>query len=70
MRSIFDDTEDLTWQEYANCLGVDPDLFFPAPLRTGVKRWDDDTDVITSMSRRGVGELGEATAVRHRGAQR
>ena len=29
MRSIFDDTEDLTWQEYANCLGVDPDLFFP-----------------------------------------
>ena len=29
MRSIFDETEDLTWQEYANCLGVDPDLFFP-----------------------------------------
>jgi WhiB family redox-sensing transcriptional regulator len=22
-------TETLTWQEYANCLGVDPDLFFP-----------------------------------------
>ncbi|MGF1596256.1 MAG: WhiB family transcriptional regulator [Acidimicrobiales bacterium] len=20
---------DTTWQEYANCLGVDPDLFFP-----------------------------------------
>jgi WhiB family redox-sensing transcriptional regulator len=29
MRSIFDEGEDLTWQEYANCLGVDPDLFFP-----------------------------------------
>ena len=23
------DPEDRTWQEYANCLGVDPDLFFP-----------------------------------------
>lgn len=21
--------DDLAWQEYANCLGVDPDLFFP-----------------------------------------
>jgi len=24
-----DITLDRTWQEYANCLGVDPDLFFP-----------------------------------------
>jgi WhiB family redox-sensing transcriptional regulator len=23
------DPEDNTWQDYANCLGVDPDLFFP-----------------------------------------
>ena len=23
------DTEDRTWQDDANCLGVDPDLFFP-----------------------------------------
>ncbi len=23
------DPEDRSWQEYANCLGVDPDLFFP-----------------------------------------
>jgi WhiB family transcriptional regulator, redox-sensing transcriptional regulator len=23
------DPDELTWQEYANCLGVDPDLFFP-----------------------------------------
>ena len=22
-------TEDKAWQDYANCLGVDPDLFFP-----------------------------------------
>ena len=22
-------TGDRTWQDYANCLGVDPDLFFP-----------------------------------------
>jgi len=29
MRSIFEDSDDLMWQEYANCLGVDPDLFFP-----------------------------------------
>ncbi len=29
MRSIFEDGEDLAWQEYANCMGVDPDLFFP-----------------------------------------
>ena len=21
--------QDQSWQEYANCLGVDPDLFFP-----------------------------------------
>lgn len=26
---IEDPAEDLAWQEYANCLGVDPDLFFP-----------------------------------------
>jgi WhiB family redox-sensing transcriptional regulator len=29
MRIPNDDNEDLGWQEYANCLGVDPDLFFP-----------------------------------------
>jgi WhiB family transcriptional regulator, redox-sensing transcriptional regulator len=23
------DAEHLTWQRFANCLGVDPDLFFP-----------------------------------------
>lgn len=23
------DPDDRTWQDYANCLGVDPDLFFP-----------------------------------------
>ncbi len=23
------ETEELTWQRLANCLGVDPDLFFP-----------------------------------------
>ncbi|MDY7105721.1 MAG: WhiB family transcriptional regulator [Actinomycetota bacterium] len=28
-RLIHDETEDLSWQSYANCLGVDPDLFFP-----------------------------------------
>ena len=27
MRDI--DQEDRGWQDYANCLGVDPDLFFP-----------------------------------------
>lgn len=26
---INDPDEDLAWQEYSNCLGVDPDLFFP-----------------------------------------
>ncbi|MEA3217042.1 MAG: WhiB family transcriptional regulator, redox-sensing transcriptional regulator [Acidimicrobiia bacterium] len=26
---INDDNEELGWQEFANCLGVDPDLFFP-----------------------------------------
>ena len=26
---INDPAEDLSWQEYATCLGVDPDLFFP-----------------------------------------
>ncbi len=29
MRSSAIDHEDLTWQRLANCLGVDPDLFFP-----------------------------------------
>ena len=24
-----EEPEDRSWQEYANCLGVDPDLFFP-----------------------------------------
>ena len=27
--SALDDAEDKGWQERANCLGVDPDLFFP-----------------------------------------
>ena len=27
------DPEDNTWQDYANCLGVDPDLFFPSVVR-------------------------------------
>ena len=26
---IADETLDRSWQEYAHCLGVDPDLFFP-----------------------------------------
>ena len=26
---IADESLDRSWQEYANCLGVDPDLFFP-----------------------------------------
>ena len=30
MRHLFsDDRDDTTWQDLANCLGVDPDLFFP-----------------------------------------
>ena len=31
MRDITSDiaTGDRSWQDYANCLGVDPDLFFP-----------------------------------------
>ena len=29
MLSALDDAEDKGWQERANCLGVDPDLFFP-----------------------------------------
>ena len=24
-----DETVEASWQDYANCLGVDPDLFFP-----------------------------------------
>jgi WhiB family transcriptional regulator, redox-sensing transcriptional regulator len=24
-----EETEERSWQQYANCLGVDPDLFFP-----------------------------------------
>ena len=28
-RHLTAETEDLSWQEFANCLGVDPDLFFP-----------------------------------------
>ncbi|NDH11306.1 MAG: WhiB family transcriptional regulator, partial [Actinobacteria bacterium] len=23
------ETEEKSWQDFANCLGVDPDLFFP-----------------------------------------
>jgi WhiB family redox-sensing transcriptional regulator len=26
---VTEDSEDRSWQDYANCLGVDPDLFFP-----------------------------------------
>ena len=29
MRAMTSETEDRSWQDYANCLGVDPDLFFP-----------------------------------------
>src|SRR3546814_17477999 len=27
--TIETEAEDRSWQDYANCLGVDPDLFFP-----------------------------------------
>ena len=29
MRIPISDSEEPSWQDYANCLGVDPDLFFP-----------------------------------------
>lgn len=31
LMAIYDETEaeEKSWQDYANCLGVDPDLFFP-----------------------------------------
>ena len=29
MRQLLHGAEDTSWQDYANCLGVDPDLFFP-----------------------------------------
>ena len=29
MDEIIEDTEARSWQDLANCLGVDPDLFFP-----------------------------------------
>ena len=29
MRIPIGDGEEPSWQDYANCLGVDPDLFFP-----------------------------------------
>jgi len=29
MRAMTSETEERGWQDYANCLGVDPDLFFP-----------------------------------------
>ncbi|MCU1345182.1 MAG: Transcription factor WhiB [Acidimicrobiia bacterium] len=29
MRFTSDDGGDRSWQDFANCLGVDPDLFFP-----------------------------------------
>jgi WhiB family redox-sensing transcriptional regulator len=29
MRLLLEETQEQDWQDYANCLGVDPDLFFP-----------------------------------------
>jgi WhiB family redox-sensing transcriptional regulator len=29
MRLLLEETQEQEWQDYANCLGVDPDLFFP-----------------------------------------
>ena len=29
MSNIAEETDEQGWQRYANCLGVDPDLFFP-----------------------------------------
>jgi WhiB family transcriptional regulator, redox-sensing transcriptional regulator len=29
MRFLVKTEQDMAWQDYANCLGVDPDLFFP-----------------------------------------
>ena len=29
MRHLAEGSDDQAWQAYANCLGVDPDLFFP-----------------------------------------
>ena len=29
MRRATEEPEDQSWQDFANCLGVDPDLFFP-----------------------------------------
>ena len=29
MRITITGTDDRSWQDFANCLGVDPDLFFP-----------------------------------------
>jgi hypothetical protein len=29
MRQANEEPDDRGWQDYANCLGVDPDLFFP-----------------------------------------
>lgn len=29
MAASLDDLQEPSWQDYANCLGVDPDLFFP-----------------------------------------
>ncbi|MDH4168598.1 MAG: WhiB family transcriptional regulator [Acidimicrobiia bacterium] len=29
MREVLPEPDEPVWQDYANCLGVDPDLFFP-----------------------------------------
>ncbi|MGI9603512.1 MAG: WhiB family transcriptional regulator [Acidimicrobiales bacterium] len=29
MRQVLPEPDEPAWQDYANCLGVDPDLFFP-----------------------------------------
>jgi WhiB family redox-sensing transcriptional regulator len=29
MRFLVKTEQDMSWQDFANCLGVDPDLFFP-----------------------------------------
>ena len=35
LMALYDETEaeERSWQDYANCLGVDPDLFSPSAVR-------------------------------------